>query len=132
MERRTEAKMGWNYSLCLWLSCLLLSIPSPAVSDVFVNDLAAPTGLAIHPNERFFYIKSGNSGTVWKVPILLPAPHLPGLPLLPQPGQAGRCSSEGVSSLPGLISPQPCSRAPVRRKEVPEMWRSPCPWSQVL
>lgn len=41
--------------------------------------MAAPTGLAIHPSERFLYIKSGNSGTVWKVPIRLPAPPPPSL-----------------------------------------------------
>lgn len=69
MVTRTVAKAASRLSPLLGLACLFFLIPSLAVSDTFVDGLAKPTGLAIHPNERLLYIKRGFSGTVWKVPI---------------------------------------------------------------
>ena len=74
MIRGTMTGMGQRRGLFLALACLFFSIPSLAVSDTFVSGLSAPTGLAFHPRERSLYVKSGSSGTVWKVPLLLPAP----------------------------------------------------------
>lgn len=51
------------------LAYLFCPISSAVAFDTFVSGLATPTGLAIHPNERSLYVKSGISGTVWKVPI---------------------------------------------------------------
>jgi sugar lactone lactonase YvrE len=48
----------------------IFSFPGQGISATFVSGLAAPTGLAIHPQKRLLYVKSGAGGTVWKIPIL--------------------------------------------------------------
>lgn len=58
----------FNSDSCLILSLLFSSHPVSAAT--FVSGLSTPTGIAIHPQQRVLYIKSGAGGTLWKVPIL--------------------------------------------------------------
>lgn len=48
----------------------LIFFSHPASAATFVSGLSTPTGIAIHPQQRVLYIKSGAGGTLWKVPIL--------------------------------------------------------------
>jgi len=48
---------------------ILLLGHSMAFGATFYSGLTSPTGLAIHPSKRVLYVKSGTSGTVWKIPI---------------------------------------------------------------
>jgi sugar lactone lactonase YvrE len=62
-------KMLTKFATPFLLFVVGLVFPFAAHSGTFKTGLTKPTGIAIHPNERLLYVKSGASGTVWKVPI---------------------------------------------------------------
>ena len=72
MHGRNWRKLSMGVFVLTTLTALIsmFSFPAQGIAGTFVSGLTAPTGLAIHPQQRLLYVKSGAGGTVWKVPIL--------------------------------------------------------------
>ena len=68
MQNQARMKLRIS-SIVMIILAFLIIFPPTGIAGTFVSGIATPTGLAIHPSERSLYVKSGSSGTVWKIPI---------------------------------------------------------------